>query len=798
MVKGRRDYGLGVLSILGVFVTGILAAGTAEETGISIAEVAVFVTDRDGNPVLGLAEKDFEVYEDGRRHEIEVFMPISMKGNAGDTVEHLLTTQTQQAQIPRYEQRRHLFMVFDFILADPAGVHRMLDAASSFVEKELGDRDLVSIWIMSDRLGLQLFSNFTSDRAHLKNCIERLRHGAGLPVVTHAGGVADLIGPGVAPGRVSGLPDEDETVQPDVDADVRARERSRRENWLDALEQLGRSVSGMPGRKFCLFFSPGFSLSGITGTASIPTDSASTASAVGTIEKLLKRSTREPQVLEQIDRVASRFSTAACQVFAFDPTGLYSEPNLGLMDGPSGRSRLFPDSLGSIGLLAYQTGGECYANMNDLRKPISGFVKKTSSYYLLGYRTPARSSSSDQKRFHRVEVRVHRDDVQIRHRPGYAENEEPGANEPERAWIELAATALYDLPADGIRFERAAFTAPAPAGQSAVAVAFEVPGAQFAGWEGNLPLEFYIFALDKQEHVIMYKRGEQVIPELDLHGRIAGTGIRYVDMMLLPSGTEIGLRLVIRNGRDGRIGTATVKVTPASFRTPLFITDPIFPAGSSTADGTTASWLNLRGGAPLKIPGTPGREVADPLFVWNGKQFSPDLNPFRLVGRRAVLVKVYSTRQNVDLEDISIDCELLDSSGVALARPELPSAAPGPEENRPVGGLSLPRYWQIKRGRRRARATSARPGQRGRASAIGIRIGCARGGDSGLAVPGCVYSRGDIPRAPHRNLCRDSSRSGCTRSACHRIAGPEPSPTRCSIHARRFAGCRHRRTGCHP
>ncbi|MEW6369208.1 MAG: hypothetical protein AB1714_31690 [Acidobacteriota bacterium] len=48
--------GLVIPLIVSVLSTGLMADGTVEEAGISIVEVPMFVTDRDGNPVLGLTE----------------------------------------------------------------------------------------------------------------------------------------------------------------------------------------------------------------------------------------------------------------------------------------------------------------------------------------------------------------------------------------------------------------------------------------------------------------------------------------------------------------------------------------------------------------------------------------------------------------------------------------------------------------------------------------------------------------------------------------------------------------------
>jgi Ca-activated chloride channel homolog len=63
-----------VVGILGC--TGLLTAQepAAEfSTGVRVVEVYASVTDPAGNPVIGLSESDFEVYEDGMRQQVSAF-----------------------------------------------------------------------------------------------------------------------------------------------------------------------------------------------------------------------------------------------------------------------------------------------------------------------------------------------------------------------------------------------------------------------------------------------------------------------------------------------------------------------------------------------------------------------------------------------------------------------------------------------------------------------------------------------------------------------------------------------------
>lgn len=655
----------------------------AEETAVSIVEVPVYVWDDKGDAVTGLSETDFEIYEDDKKQEIQVFLEVSLddsrRARLAATRNHDAPDATRPA-LPPHQSRRHVLLVFDFILNTPAGVIRMLDGASSFIENEMRDHDMVSVWGISSIKGLQMLSNFTSDRADLKACLQRVRNGKA-PRSPGASGIGDLL----PLNQVSATPAEGFGT-PDASAIARLEERAGIASFLDELERLALLTSDIPGRKFCLLFSVGFAAG--TGAAdSASFSSADTSSAAALIGELGKASGMDPHILLQIDRITRKFATADCQLFSFETRGLYSEPNLENIDRRSSGGRLFSESLASLEMLAEQTGGECYKNSNNLSMQVSQMIQKTSTYYLLAYRTPERESHADPKKFHRIEVKAAREGVHLRSRPGYADKPDTASSEPERAWIRLAATAMYGLPAHDIEFDAAAWTVPSGAAgsqQAAVAVTFQVPGSQFAATTTDMPLEFYVFAIDENASVATYVRGSQLITKTDLDTRVLKSGIRYTDMLILPARNKLVLRFAVLRASDGAIGASTPNVDLALDHSQLFMAAPIFPAASTGSTAAAPAWLNLQGIDFRNPPSRLNGHDADFPFRWEGKAFSPDLDPFRNTGPKAMLVKLYSTRSDIASSEFAFAFEALDSSGKVIARPDLSSGA---RANRTDSGL---------------------------------------------------------------------------------------------------------------
>jgi hypothetical protein len=81
---------------------------------------------------------------------------------------------------------------------------------------------------------------------------------------------------------------------------------------------------------------------------------------------------------------------------------------------------------GYLDLLAEQTGGLASSYTNDLGAGIEQAFAEAKDYYLVGY-VPTQKSSD---KYHRIEVRSRRADLNLRHRDGFRYQTEKGGEEP--------------------------------------------------------------------------------------------------------------------------------------------------------------------------------------------------------------------------------------------------------------------------------------------------------------------------------------------------------------------------------
>ncbi len=126
------------------------------------------------------------------------------------------------------------------------------------------------------------------------------------------------------------------------------------------------------------------------------------------------------------DNAMRRAQLANVTIEAFDPTGLGEGRNglsaqKGFLARPGTNTRgILEDTsktrMDFLRAMADATGGHAIVNNNDMHLQVPAVLAESSAYYLLGVERPEPSTDG---RFHGVQVRVNRRDVEVRTRKGY-------------------------------------------------------------------------------------------------------------------------------------------------------------------------------------------------------------------------------------------------------------------------------------------------------------------------------------------------------------------------------------------
>ncbi|HEX8176144.1 MAG TPA: VWA domain-containing protein [Pyrinomonadaceae bacterium] len=398
-----------------------------------LVQTGVSVFDKQGRFVEDLKKEDFELKVDGKPIEVGFFERVAAgsaredapleaaRSDAGVKVQD--TSKDTLAPKPAERGRVIIFFVDDTHMA-PDSLKRTKDDIIRFIDKEMGQNDLVAITSSGGQIGF--LQQYTSNKDVLKMAVARLAYrnyatrDIEAPVMTE--GQAMLIDQG---DKALATFFVKETMRvwnvPAPKAQEMVGQRARillqqaaafSKATLSALEALARRAAALPGRKLVFFLSDGFAMDA-----------------------------RNSAMLDRLRSIVDASIRSGVMIYTMDARGLVTD----MMDAtvenvPTGSVALATRVVGEdiLNRLAADTGGRFIHNTNRLGPELTNALRETSNYYLLAWRP---NETGDGKKFHRIEVRVkNRPELSVKFQRGYFEttpeakrNESAGAGTGERA-----------------------------------------------------------------------------------------------------------------------------------------------------------------------------------------------------------------------------------------------------------------------------------------------------------------------------------------------------------------------------
>jgi VWFA-related protein len=358
-------------------------------TGVDLIQVDVSVLDPDRRPVRGLGAADFTLLEDGHPRPIVSFTAVDVPAPVAPPAAWMADVAPDVATNTHPGGRIVVIAIDDGSLTTNGalwGIQKTRAAARAAVS-ELGPDDLAAVVFTENARTAQ---NFTTDRGRLLAAIEQSS---------------------LFPAAAS--PDSRDPFE---------NMRGSCTCGLCSIETLARIAEGLRSvqqqRKAILYISPGVRVDTTMGEfVQLPASFSTYHDAC---------EARKHDGMLDVLRQAQR---ANVTISAIDPNGL---------DAGSGHS--YPEFLRTI---AENTGGRAVVNDNEPERHVPALLLESSSYYLLGFETAARTAEGG---FHRIQVRVNGRDVQVRARSGYYD---PTAKERKAAAGKTAATGILDATIGG-------------------------------------------------------------------------------------------------------------------------------------------------------------------------------------------------------------------------------------------------------------------------------------------------------------------------------------------------------------
>lgn len=518
-----------------------------ESVQVTIVEVPVTVVDRSGNSVRGLTREDFEVFDDGKRVPIEYFEVVEMESAAA------AAAAPDAVPAPRIATRNFL-LLFDLANSSPGTIGRATEAARSFVDAQLGDRDQAAVAVFTAESGMKMITSFTRNRVLLENAIQTLGNPKYFKIAdplmisamvststdVSGGGNQDQAKVAMDEAFVEGAKELNRMAQTTQDSELRNRLKIQLTNF----GMVARVLDKLSGQKQVILLSEGFDARLVQGREDIgfeATREESDAALSGEIWNVQNESRfGSTSSSRDVSEMAQLFRRSDVMLHAIDIKGLR-----GSVDASTGAKK---SSTEALHLITAPTGGTVFKNANDLGENFSRMLKQQEVVYLLGF--TARSTGKAGK-FHELKVKAK--NGRPSHRAGYYE---PGAklSDLERT-LNLAEILVTDAPMRDVDISVTPTALPGPGGKSRVPVLVEIPGAKLLeGITGKAATaNLYLYAFDDKNQVVDFLQ-QKISLDLTKAGDIVrGSGVRYFGTLKLAPG-KYAVKSVVQVDETGRTG----------------------------------------------------------------------------------------------------------------------------------------------------------------------------------------------------------------------------------------------------
>jgi VWFA-related protein len=402
--------------------------------------VDVVVTNH-GKAVHGLNQRQFRILEDGREQTITSFDEHMPDAGPAVAAKPAPLPPHVYSNVPEYAEGGVVNVLLLDALNTP--MNDQLEVRHQMIQYMGKIAPGTSLAIFTLASQLRMVQGFTTNVAELVNAIQNPKAGAQPSVVldTENTKILDTMEVDISQGWES--PQAAEGML-QFQADLTAYQVDQRVRMtIDAMGQLARYLSAIPGRKNLIWFSGSFPI------ALDPDDSL-----------------RSPfqamrSYTDQLKDVSDLMSAARVAVYPVDARGLLTMPTSdasyfavapltdttgqvktkGIQNiaasqpGPSRDNKSFlrelQTSQAGMEQIADQTGGKAYINTNGLKEAVAHAIENGSSYYTISY-VPSTKNFNGQYR--KTQVLLDIRDCQLAYREGYY------ADSPDKSSTNLSAT----------------------------------------------------------------------------------------------------------------------------------------------------------------------------------------------------------------------------------------------------------------------------------------------------------------------------------------------------------------------
>ena len=385
--------------------------------------VDAVVTDKEGRAVTGLQKGDFEVFENGKPQTIDFFEPhfAATVGAVSATQPLPSGTFTNVPTVAPNSSVNVLLMdAMNTEQGDQSYIHKQMVEYLRSIPPETR----IGIFLLSERL--RIIQGITQDSTLLRASIARLAanpsQSALLPTTAGTdaqGGLVNMIQAQATENNSAQLQASAAALQQFLAQETNFEANERAVLTMEALQQIARYLSGVPGRKNLIWF-------------------------VGSFPACLPGVTSEPELhggcpyIDQFKKTVDALADARVSIYPIDARGLslnsmHSSENARLPGAPTNSQQTIAAQASSLGSdlsvdavnqgqmesLAKETGGKATYNSNDFKGVLAADIDNGSRYYTLAY-TPTDHKEAGRER--KIEIKITSGNYKLSYRRSYYED----------------------------------------------------------------------------------------------------------------------------------------------------------------------------------------------------------------------------------------------------------------------------------------------------------------------------------------------------------------------------------------
>jgi VWFA-related protein len=384
----------------------------------TLVVVDITATDDKHNPIHQLTSADFTILEDGKSQPVKVFE------------ENTAEPPTALPPGPKLNPGRFT----NFSVAPPQGALNILlfDKLNTPITAQAYVRDQVlkylkeapsgtSIAIFALTTDLKMLQGFTSDPELLRDLVEGKMNSLSASPMMNNAVVGDNPGDDTTDTNAASLQASSGTGSAatlladlkQLEAQQQSLEIGLRQRYtLDALNQLARYLSNLPGRKNLIWFSGSFPIN-VLPDGDLNDPFAVVESAQSEFRQTVDLLSRGQVSVYPIDArgimVAPTYSVSSNETSLSTGPQAFADADVKWSQETTGERQTMLE-------MADATGGRVYVNTNGLTEAVRTAIEAGSNYYTVAY-SPVNENWNGK--FRRIQIKVDRPGVTLAYRRGY-------------------------------------------------------------------------------------------------------------------------------------------------------------------------------------------------------------------------------------------------------------------------------------------------------------------------------------------------------------------------------------------